>query len=272
MNKKKNLHGLALALALAGCTAPADDQRSENAGRIAGQGSLVSMPVSTTLPVRVWGRLATEEPVRIYIEGDGAAWRNSRQPSIDPTPHNPVALKLAAADSHGSVLYLGRPCQYDANPARGCHFSEWTERRFAHVAELEQAIQQLVSAERKLILVGFSGGANMAVQLAARLPNVIGLVTVAGNLDTAAFTGYHRLRDEAFGHNTALLSGLSDLPQLHYTGSEDAVIPPELTHLQLAPVSGSRCLNIHELPGVGHAGPWHIDWPALAALQQRCRS
>lgn len=271
MNKVKLLHWLALAFALAGCAAPADDQRIENAERIAVQGGLAAMPVSAQLPVKVWGRLAPAGAVHIYIEGDGAAWRNSRQPSLDPTPHNPVALKLAAADKHASVLYLGRPCQYDADATRGCHFREWTERRFAHANELEQVIRQKVPAERELVLIGFSGGANLAVQLAAKLLGVTGLITVAGNLDAAVFTHYHRLRDEAFGHNAALLSGLSELPQLHYTGIDDAVVPPELTRLQLAPISGSQCLQVRELTGLGHAGPWHIDWPAFTALQQRCR-
>lgn len=270
MSKSGVGYWLALVLALSGCAAPADDKRIENAERIARQGGLVAMSVSTQLPIKVWGRLAPTGSVHIYIEGDGAAWRNSRQPSMDPTPNNPVALKLAAADHHDSVLYLGRPCQYDADPARGCHFREWTERRFAHVDELEQAIRQRVPAERKLILVGFSGGANMAVQLAARLPKVTGLVTVAGNLDTSAFTRYHRLRDEDFGHNAALLQRLSGLPQVHYTGGDDAVIPPELTQLQLAPITSDHCLQVHELPGVRHTGPWRIDWLAFAALQRDC--
>ncbi len=48
----------------------------------------------------------------VYIEGDGRAYVNRRTPSNDPTPGNPMALRLALADPSLRVLYLGRPCQY----------------------------------------------------------------------------------------------------------------------------------------------------------------
>ncbi|WP_298720026.1 hypothetical protein [uncultured Oceanisphaera sp.] len=232
---------------------------------------MTAMSVDTRLPVAVWGRLSPGQPVHLYLEGDGHAWRSSGRPSFDPTPHDPVALKLAAADTHASVLYLGRPCQYQVDIARGCHFSIWTERRFAEIDDMEAALRQRIAADTDIILIGFSGGANIAVQLAARLPNVKGMVTVAGNLDTNSFTRFHRLANEAYGHNAAILPTLSGLPQLYYTGVNDAVIPPELTRLQLKEViEHIDCVQIEEVKSADHHGPWRIDWSAFAEVQRRC--
>lgn len=47
----------------------------------------------------------------IYLEGDGFAWFNPRQPPPDPTPLDPMALRLAQAQPSGNAAYLGRPCQ-----------------------------------------------------------------------------------------------------------------------------------------------------------------
>lgn len=52
-----------------------------------------------------------EAELSIYLEGDGFAWFNSRQPPPDPTPLDPMALRLAQAQPSGNATYLGRPCQ-----------------------------------------------------------------------------------------------------------------------------------------------------------------
>ena len=60
--------------------------------------------------------------VNIYIEGDGRAWLNKNRPSLDPTPKNSLALKLAEIDPAPNVIYLARPCQY----------SKLIKKRLAH--------------------------------------------------------------------------------------------------------------------------------------------
>ena len=52
------------------------------------------------------------DEVHVYIEGDGYAWATTTDPSDDPTPINPLALRLAAVDDAPNVLYLARPCQF----------------------------------------------------------------------------------------------------------------------------------------------------------------
>ena len=264
---------------LTACSSQSAAQRYAAAELLAEQGNLTALAVNTRLPIKAWGRIAPGEPIHVYIEGDGHAWRNSHMPSADPTPHDPVALKLAAADPHSSVLYLGRPCQYQVDTARGCHFSVWTDRRFAETADIKAVLQQL-AGQQDLILIGFSGGANIAIQLAADFlpvkesqtkgPQVTGLITVAGNLDAHTFSRFHRLAAEQYGHNQALLKQLVNLPQLHYTGHQDKIIPTVLTRQQLAKIPSTHCVQVHEVANANHSGPWQIDWPVFSALQKSC--
>jgi hypothetical protein len=37
-----------------------------------------------------------ERPLAVFIEGDGIPWVGGRQPSLDPTTADPIALKLLA--------------------------------------------------------------------------------------------------------------------------------------------------------------------------------
>ena len=63
----------------------------------------------------VHGRERYDKPgndLNIYLEGDGLAWVSRREPSRDPTPDNPIGLRLAAIDPAPNVIWLARPCQY----------------------------------------------------------------------------------------------------------------------------------------------------------------
>jgi hypothetical protein len=132
----------------------------------------------------------------VYLEGDGHAWENRFTPSRDPTPHDAVALKLARQDAGAKVLYLARPCQFLEQAALAvCDPRYWTSHRYAPVViavlnqVLDEAKQQTHSD--RLRLVGYSGGAPLALLLAAHRDDVAAVVTVAGNLDPAAWSAYH---------------------------------------------------------------------------------
>ncbi|MCC6656833.1 MAG: alpha/beta hydrolase, partial [Rhodocyclaceae bacterium] len=53
-----------------------------------------------------------DDTLTIYIEGDGAPWPSPYHPPSDPTPRDPLALRLADRDTAPQLAYLGRPCQY----------------------------------------------------------------------------------------------------------------------------------------------------------------
>ena len=234
--------------------------------------NFIELNVNTSLPVKTLGRLIDpSQTVHIYIEGDGRAWRNNNQPSTDPTPSNPVGLKLAELDQSVNVLYIARPCQFNADPKRGCHFRVWTEERFAHTETIESAIKQLVGSDQPIVLIGFSGGANIAVQLATQLKNVEGIISVAGNLDSASFARFHRTLLELYGNNQSILTQLRELPQLHISGSKDQIIPPTLTQQMMSNALNRNCHGFQIL-NADHYGPWRIDWIQFETLRERCNS
>ena len=109
--KRVSLLLIAIAFLLSGCGTTNRQTNVDALTKIAG---LTSENLQTkTFVLRALSK--TTAPVnilRVYIEGDGFAWVNRTTPSDDPTPRNPLGLKLAAADPSPNVLYLARPCQY----------------------------------------------------------------------------------------------------------------------------------------------------------------
>lgn len=191
-----------------------------------------------TQQFELWSATKSEQKnkiLTIYIEGDGHAWDSPTRPSADPTPLEPVGLALAIQDASPSVAYLGRPCQYvDASISRNCAKAYWTFKRFSPevIASTDQAIEQLKQRQsaQQLILVGFSGGGAVAALVAAQRKDVLKLITVAGNLDTTAWTTYHRVTPLTGSLNPADFVGkLQYVPQLHFAGRQDKVIPLSVT-------------------------------------------
>ena len=95
-------------------------------------------------------RPGTGDVLRVYIEGDGHAWQSRTRPSADPTPHNPVGLRLALADpSPAPLLYLARPCQYARGEVlRHCATRYWTSARLSEevISSLDAAVSAANSA------------------------------------------------------------------------------------------------------------------------------
>lgn len=102
-----------LMLYLVGCTVAPPAERAAQADNIARGSGLQPLLIETgTFDIHARLRAASDTSLLvIYIEGDGLAWRTRNTPSTDPTPLEPVALRLAAADDAPSVAWLARPCQ-----------------------------------------------------------------------------------------------------------------------------------------------------------------
>lgn len=208
-------------------------------------------------PTVSWLRLTDDSAaIHIYIEGDGRAWNGRGRPSTDPTPRNPVALLLAAKDQHPNVMYIARPCQFVPLPDHKCHFSLWTKERYAwpQIESVREVIFQRLESSMPVILIGFSGGAFLAGALASELPQVKGLVTVAGNIKPDIFAHYHRLTTpEQYGFT----GHKREVPVLHLTGNKDKTVPPVLTRKM---VGQQHCQVVRVLSGADHSGPWIIPW------------
>lgn len=216
-----------------------------------------------------------QAPVRVYIEGDGHAWATRIRPATDPTPINPVALKLAARDPGPNVIYLGRPCQYlgvGTNPR--CTRSQWTSARFsdAVVTTENRAITALVGERRGIELVGFSGGAAIAALVAARRDDVISLRTVAGNLDTGAFVALHHDSPMKGSLDPATVAKkLANTPQRLFIGSHDRIVPMAIARAWIRDSGSDRCIAVISVEGPSHDKGWVRRWPRLLRQPVHCR-
>jgi len=254
---------IALA-ALGACRTPAERALSEarrlgfEARRIQGD------PYPHVLLVRTPPVPVAESagPTTVYLDGDADPGRVARRLPIDATPRHPVALELMALDP-GPCLYLGRPGQLGA-PAP---LEAWSVGRYGDpvVHSLLAALQRsgLVDPGRGVVLVGFSGGGTLAALLAERLPGTRALVTVAGNLDVAAWT---RSRGEP--PLTASLDPADRPPlparivQIHLQGSEDRQVPGELASRFL---SRQVSPSVQRIEGFDHDCCWASIWPDVLA-------
>lgn len=261
------------AVVLAGCA-----DRRESAAVIATAGGLSFASVAAgDFSLATYRRLARPDlPVRIYIEGDGSAWLGRTRLSSDPTPRDPVALRLAAADAGANVAWIARPCQYGGTTTdAACRPALWSHERMseAAVAAVGRAVDALLPPGygAGIELVGFSGGGGIAALLAARRPDVRSLRTVAGNLDHAAFTALHAVSPLAGSLNPAdVASALAGLPQIHFLGNEDTVIPAAVAESYAARAGAPPCLAIRRVAGADHHRPWPERWPELLAQPLPC--
>lgn len=204
----------------------------------------------------------------VYIEGDGLAWINGSTPSSDPTPREPLALRLALAQPAGNAAYLGRPCQYVDAQRSACPERYWTEARFAPevVSASSKAVDVLKErfGATRLTLVGYSGGGAVAALLAARRDDVESLITVAGNLDHRAWTTQLRLTPLSGSLNPADETGmLHGVRQMHLVGSKDPVIPASLVSAFAARFPPAQRPTVRLVPDFDHRCCWEREWPGL---------
>ena len=213
----------------------------------------------------------SRETTRIYIEGDGLAWLSKNRASPDPTPINPVALSLAQADKTANVIYLARPCQYNnASSGKACPDKYWQSSRFAPevIAAMNNAIDDIRERHKldRMELVGFSGGAAVALLIASQRKDIVSVVTVAGNLDTDAFTRLHHVSPMTASLNPArFASRISHLAQRHFVGGEDRIVPIDIYRSYRAAAGASEKISVTVVPKADHENGWAERWPALLA-------
>lgn len=222
-----------------------------------------------TLAAYLPGTVVTAETLTIYMEGDGLAWISSHTPSADPTPRDPIGLKLALAHPGGAAVYLARPCQYlGGEQAAACGQTYWTGKRFASevVAATSAAVDALKGrfGARRIQLVGYSGGGAVAALVAAQRTDVSLLVTVAGNLDHQAWTDHFRVTPLNGSLNPADFAGpLAKTPQLHWVGAADQVVPPLVARSFASRFAAEDRPNVQILKGYDHVCCWAKNWAQL---------
>ncbi len=207
----------------------------------------------------------------VYIEGDGSAWARRYKPSDDPSPRNPLALRMAVLDPQPVVAYVARPCQFTGgDDGRGCDTSFWTSHRFARevVLSTEEVIDKLkdMTGVKKVELVGYSGGGAVALLVASERTDVISVRTVAGNIDHKAWTDYHSVSPLYGSLNPAdAVEENCSIPQLHYVGDEDRIMPLDIAKAYQKKATAFCRSRVRVIPGCTHAKGWVEVWPSLCA-------
>lgn len=218
--KKYTLKLLAVLFSIGGCST------------ITPPSEFVYQEIQTnTFNLASWQKITNPKAkYKIYIEGDGHAFDRYSRPTKDPTPRGTLVRELAFSDKNDNVIYLARPCQYIKSPI--CAQRHWTTARFSpEVINAEYEAIKHIAKNSPVILVGFSGGAQIAGLTAAAKSglNIEKIITVAGNLDHNLWIKYHNLIPLNESLNLAdYYNNFIKIPQIHYVGEKDKVIPPTL--------------------------------------------
>ena len=207
-----------------------------------------------------WQKITdVQAPVKIYVEGDGASFNGMGRPTSNPTPKGAVLREIAFGDNSPNVVYLARPCQFVHD--NQCEQKYWTTARFAPevISSEKEAILQ-VAQSFPVILVGFSGGAQVTGLVAVTTPElqVKKMITIAGNLDHKAWTKYHNVPELTDSMDLAeYKEQYLLLPQEHYVGNKDTVMPPMLVE----DFVGQD--KIRMVPSAEHNKGWERIYPLI---------
>lgn len=278
LNVKRLAVFLAVALAvmagLAGCATASPEARRQSALALAApygwQASTLAAGDFRLLALHPAPR--PEAELAVFIEGDGFAWLDPRTPSADPTPLDPIALRLALAERHRSSAWLARPCQFDPPLAAGhCRTAHWTQARFSPeiIAAMDQGLSRLkqMFGAQRLVLVGYSGGGAVAALLAARRQDVSLLITVAAVLDHEAWTRAQGISPLQGSLNPAgEWAALRGLRQIHFAGAQDKLAGRAAVQPFVDRFAASDKPVLIEVPGFTHTCCWVENWESFRRL------
>lgn len=200
--------------------------------------------------------------LHVYLEGDGQPWQRGRWPADDPTTRASLMLPLLGLDT-APALYLGRPCYNGHAADPGCEAKLWTSGRYgeAVVSAMAAALNRFRAERgfRQLVLVGHSGGGSLAMLLAARLPQVIAIVTLAGNYDIDIWADYHHYLPLHESLNPARQPE-PGIPEWHFLAENDKTVPPDLFLSALLRRPRAR---VEVIPAIDHHDGWLERWPQI---------
>lgn len=207
---------------------------------------------------------SNNDTLHIYLDGDGSPWINNRWVSNNPTPRNTLMLKLMIQDQKTSV-YIGRPCYHGFSQVSPCTNKLWTSHRYSLdvVNSMYTAISKVISQykDRRLVLIGYSGGGTLAMLLAERFSDLHGVITVAANLDIDAWTNYH-----GYSSLTGSLNPIQRKPvgkevfQLHLAGAKDTNIPVKQVR---SFVERQFSAQLRVFDDYDHHCCWQEIWPSI---------
>jgi hypothetical protein len=253
---------MCLLLVLQGCST--GWVRLNHSAQQAGVARYVITTADFTHTVFVKADSATTDAIPVFIEGDGMPWRNlGWQPNPDPRPEHALAFNLFLKTT-GAAWYITRPCYDDSLATSACNVNVWTDARYsaANVTSMATALRRFAAQQQvqKLVLLGYSGGGELAVLLAAQMPEVVGVVTLAANLDQAAWTQAHHYSPLVGSLNAATDTLDLSMPHAALHGRRDDNVPLSTLSGFIATHPSTRWRYFDEYD---HVCCWERDWPML---------
>jgi len=204
-----------------------------------------------------------KDKLRVYIEGDGLSWITSSKISKNPTPLNPLGLKLASQDMSKCKIYLARPCQYTND--KKCSSKYWTSHRFSKdvVSSYIDTLNQLKEKNNisSFELFGYSGGGTIATLLSAKRDDVKKLVTVAGNLNHSFWTSKHKLTPLRNSLNPInFVNNLDNIKQTHLIGEKDINIDKSIFESYKSYFDNTSNIKYKIYENFTHSCCWDKEW------------
>lgn len=207
-------------------------------------------------------RLENNQKLTVYIEGDGVSWIDRFTPSSDPTPTDPLAFRMALIDSGKNVIYLARPCQYEWS--NNCNKETWTVSQYSLevLNSYKEIINHLSKTYNEIHLVGYSGGAGIAMYLGSlNNGSIASIRTIAGNInhnDLSKILEISRLKKSINFYS--IEAKLKNVPQIHYYGLKDKTVPNELQILYAERNRDNSCVKIQSVKKANHNKGWTNFW------------
>ena len=191
---------------------------------------------------------------------------------MTPRLQTQMGFRLALVDPRpSSVLYLARPCQYVADCC--CKPLDWTANRFS---------QQIINAYHQVLdlvknkwgaqnfrLHAYSGGATIALLLAAQRQDITQVITFAPLLDHRQWTKYHHYSPLAGSLNPVDYAyRLTSISQQHYIGLDDLEIPLLVSSRYFKEIPESARVCVIKVPFFHHYSDWPGLWESLLLNQK----
>ena len=158
-----------------------------------------------------------------------------------------------------------------------CDPTFWTDRRFSQevVTSLSQALDHLKQryGNREFELVGYSGGAALALLLAAQREDVTQVQTLAGNLSPRLWAEMKGL--SPLGGSLDPLDyrdRLASIPQRHLVGDVDDVVPASLAKAYLEQLGPYACSQVVISPATDHQQGWETAWRKWRGQPLNCKN
>ena len=217
-------------------------------------------------------KIKNDNKLTIYIEGDGVSWVDRFTPSSNPTPTDPLAFKMALIDEGENVIYLARPCQYVWS--NNCSKDIWTIAQYSSVVldSYKEIINHLSKTHKEIHLVGYSGGAGITMYLSSlENQSIKSIRTIAGNINHNELSKILNISSLTKSVNFySIEKKVKNIPQIHYYGLKDKIIPNELQILYAERNLKNECIKIQPVNDASHNEGWLNFWLDNNSINPSC--